>query len=339
MEEAMLWHKERNGVRCDLCNWRCFIGKDKKGYCQVRLNKDNKLYSLNYGKIISTNVDPIEKKPLFHFHPGEKTFSIASPGCNFRCQFCCNAELSQGIHETPIEKMKIPDYTPEQIIKLAEKNKTRIISYTYSEPTIFFEFAFKAAKLASRSNMFNTFVTNGYMTSDAVKKIKYLDAATVDVKASLDPEFYKKFMSVPKPETILATLKQMKKQRIHIEITNLIVPQFGDSVELCKKFAEWVNAELGSEVPFHVLQFFPSYKLLDLPSTPIATLEKCIDVARKAGLRYVYIGNVPEHADESTYCYNCKEKLIFRKGMSVKKMNLVDDRCPNCGVRINIVVK
>jgi len=252
---------------------------------------------------------------------------------------CCNAELSQGIHETPIEKMKIPEHTPEEIVKLADKNNCRIISYTYSEPTIFFEFAFKTAKLASRDNLFNTFVTNGYMTDEAVKKFKYLDAATVDVKASLDPEFYKKFIGVPKPETILKTLKQMKKQRIHIEITNLIVPQFGDSVEMCKKFAEWVNAEISPEVPFHLLQFFPSYKLLDLPATPIATLEKCADVAKKAGLRYVYIGNVPGHHDESTYCYNCSEPLIVRKGMQLKKMNLVDDRCPNCGVRINVVVK
>lgn len=333
-----MWHRERNAIRCDLCARRCFIPKDKKGFCLVRLNKDNKLYSLNYGKLISVNIDPIEKKPLFHFYPGSTSLSVASAGCNFRCQFCCNAAISQSLTLEQTGTVPGEDYTPEEIVRQAEKNNCKSISYTYTEPTMFFEFAFKTGKFAHRSNILNTFVTNGYITEEALKKLKVLDAATVDFKASADPEFYKKFMSVPDVQPIFDALKQMKKQRIFIEITNLIVPKIGDSVELCGKLAEWVNAELGSDVPFHILQFHPDYKLLELPFTPVATLEKCIDVSRRAGLRYVYIGNVPGHPNESTYCYNCQEPLILREGVSVKKINLQKDRCPNCGLRMNILV-
>ncbi len=207
-----------------------------------------------------------------------------------------------------------------------------------TEPTIFFEFAYRTAKLAHRSSILNTFVTNGYMTEDAVKKIsKYLDAATVDFKASGDSEFYSKFMSVPDVNPIFASLKQMKKQRIFLEVTNLIIPQVGDDIEQCRKLAEWINTEIGSEVPFHILQFFPSHQLTELPLTPVSTLEKCIDEAKKAGLRYVYIGNVPGHNAENTYCYNCREPLITRSGTNVKNINLFKDRCPNCGLKINIL--
>lgn len=339
MKEAMMWHKERNGIRCDLCARRCFIAKNKRGFCLVRLNKDNKLYSLNYGKLVSVNIDPIEKKPLFHFYPGTKSLSIATVGCNFRCQFCCNWNISHAIDSTK-EKIEGEEYTPEQIVKMAEDNDCKSISYTYTEPTIFFEFAYRTAKFAHRSNILNTFVTNGYMTEDAIKKIsKYLDAVTVDFKASGDPEFYKKFMSVPDVKPIFDSLKQMKKQRIFIEITNLIVPQIGDDIGSCIKLAQWVSSELNSNVPFHILQFFPNHKLLELPPTPTATLEKCIEESRRTGLRYVYIGNVFDHPDENTYCYNCRELLIKRSGASVKKINLVKERCPVCGSKINVLIE
>lgn len=338
LQEAMLWEKERNGVRCFLCARRCFIPKSKRGFCQVRVNMDNKLYTLNYGKLIAVNVDPIEKKPLFHFYPGSTSLSIAAQGCNFRCQFCDNWQISQTV-DGEAERTAGDDYTPEEIVKLAERNGCKSISYTYTEPTIFFEFAFKTAKLAHRSNILNTFVTNGYMSDDAIKKIsKYLDAATVDFKASGDSEFYKNFMSVPDVEPIFASLKRMKKQRIFIELTNLIVPQLGDDVKKCRKLAERITTELESDIPFHILQFHPSYKLLELPSTPVATLEKCVQEARSAGLKYVYLGNVPGHIDENTYCYNCGEPLIKRTGFTIGSANLVGDRCPNCGFKMNIVI-
>lgn len=334
MQEAMLWHKERNGVRCDLCSRRCFIPKDKTGFCNVRLNKDNILYALNYGKIVSINIDPVEKKPLFHFYPGSKALSISSNGCNFKCPFCCNPDISQ-----EFSKIEGKEYTPEDIVELAEKNNCKVISYTYTEPTIFFEFAYRTAKLAHRSNILNSFVTNGYMTEEAIKKIfKYLDVATVDFKASADPEFYKKFLAVPNVKQIFNNLKQMKKQRIFLEITNLIIPQIGDDVEKCRKLAEWINTELQSDIPFHIIQFFPSHNMLQLPPTPVSTLEKCMDVSRAAGLRYVYIGNVPGHEAENTYCHNCREPLILREGIRVKKINLSKDRCPNCGVKTNVLI-
>jgi len=336
MQEAMLWHKERNGIRCELCNHKCFIAKDHRGFCLVRINKNGRLYALNYGKLCAVNIDPIEKKPLFHFCPGSTTLSIAAPGCNFRCQFCDNWELSQTVKADELE-LPGKEYTPEEIVRMAEKENVKSISYTYTEPTIFFEFVCKTAKLAHRSNIYNTLVTNGYMTEDAIKKVaKYIDAATVDFKASADPEFYKKFMSVPDVRPIFSSLKQMKKQRIFLEVTNLIVPQIGDDVEKCRELAEWVNTELSSEVPFHVIQFHPSHKLTELPSTSVAMLERCIVESKKAGLRYVYIGNVPGHADETTYCYNCGEPLIVRSGMIIKKNNMENDRCPNCGLKINI---
>lgn len=339
MREAMMWEKERNGVRCNLCARHCFIAKDKRGFCLVRVNKDNVLYTLNYGKLVAVNVDPIEKKPFFHFYPGSKTLSIAAAGCNFRCQFCDNWEISQCVDEQA-ESVPGKKYTPEDIVKLAEKNNCKSIAYTYTEPTIFFEFAYKTAKLAKRSNIMNVFVTNGYITDDAIKKIsKYLDAAVVDIKASLDPEFYKKFMSVPNVKPIYAALKQINKQRIFLEITNLVIPQIGDNIELCRKLAEHINTKLRSTIPFHVIQFHPSHKLMELPSTPTATLEKCVAEARKMGLRYVYIGNVAGHDDENTYCYNCRELLIKRFGPSIEKTNLVKNRCPNCGANIDLLIE
>jgi pyruvate formate lyase activating enzyme len=335
----MLWEKERNGVRCGLCARNCFIAKGKRGFCQVRVNKDNRLYTLNYGKLVAVNIDPIEKKPFYHFQPGSKTLSIAAEGCNFRCQFCCNADLSQGVDETK-DEVRGKAYSPEDIVRLAEENDCKSIAYTYTEPTVFFEFAFDTAKLAKRSNISNVFVTNGYMTEDAIKKIsKYLDGVVVDIKASLDPEFYKKFMSVSNVKPIYNTMKQLKKQRIFFEVTDLIVPQIGDSVERCRKLAEHINSKLGSGVPFHLLQFSPNHELMELPPTPVSTLERCAVEARKMGLRYVYIGNVPGHDDESTYCHNCRELLIKRHGPTVEKINIIQNRCPNCGFSINMVVE
>ncbi|MDI6806687.1 MAG: AmmeMemoRadiSam system radical SAM enzyme [Candidatus Aenigmarchaeota archaeon] len=335
MKKAMLWHGERNGIRCDLCARKCFIPRGKSGFCQVRINKDNTLYTLTYGKLCTLNVDPIEKKPLFHFYPGSRALSIATLGCNFKCSFCCNHEISQAVAETG--ELKGETYSPRQVVALVKKYKCKIISYTYTEPTIFFEFAYATTKEAVKENILNTFVTNGYMSDEAIKKIsKHLDAVTVDFKASGSPEFYKKFMGVPTVKPIYRALRQFKKQRVFIEITNLIVPQLGDDIELCGRLAEWVNTELGSEVPFHIIQFHPSFRMMDIPSTPVKTLEMAIREARDAGLRYVYIGNVLGHRDESTYCYNCGELLIERVGYEIRRMNLVGDRCPNCSFKINL---
>ncbi len=328
----MLWHKEGKKIRCELCARRCLIPEGEAGFCRVRVNKKGVLYSKNYGKIVSMDIDPIEKKPLFHFFPGSQTLSLASVGCNFRCQFCINWEISQ------TGKIKGEKYTPEDIVNIANEKNIKIIAYTYTEPTIFFEFAYKVCRLAKRYNIKNVFVTNGYISSDAIKKIgKYLDAVSVDIKASANPEFYRKYMSVPRVEPIFEALKNFKKHRVFIEISNLIIPKIGDDPEDNRKLVEWIIDELGSSVPYHLLGFTPSYKLTDVPATTQETVERLANDTISMGLRYPYIGNFWGSEFENTYCYNCGYPVIERTGMFVNKINLNRDRCPNCGFKINVI--
>ncbi|MEM5766188.1 MAG: AmmeMemoRadiSam system radical SAM enzyme [Candidatus Aenigmatarchaeota archaeon] len=332
MQEAMLWHKERNGIRCDLCHVRCFISKEKLGLCQVRKNENNKLYTLNYEKVIDLSVDWIEKNFLFHFLPKSKSLFVSIPGCELNENFCINDFF--------LENVQANRLSAEDVIEAAENKGCKSISYSFTEPTISFEFIFKIAKYAHRANIKNIFVTNGYVTEDAIKKIaKYLDAASVRFKASGSRQFMSQYSLISDISPIIDTLKQMKKHRIFIEIVNTIIPQIGDDVDECRRLAELINSEFGSEIPFHLLQFYPNPKFPGLPSTPIAVLDRCVDVARLAGLRFVYISNVPKHAGQNTYCYNCQEPLIIREAFFVKKINLVDGRCPNCGLKINLVLK
>ncbi|MEM0057611.1 MAG: AmmeMemoRadiSam system radical SAM enzyme [Candidatus Bathyarchaeia archaeon] len=333
MREAMLYERlENNVVKCNLCGRKCVINEGGTGFCRVRKNERGVLYTLVYGKAISACVDPIEKKPLSHFNPGASVLSIATVGCNFRCQFCDNWVISQ---EKQIAGRNFP---PEEVVKTAKENGCQGISYTYTEPTIFFEYAYETAKLAHQVGFFNTFVTNGYMTPEAVKTIApYLDAATVDFKGGGDPSFYKTFSLVPSVEPIFECLKEMKRQGIHIEITNLVIPRIGDSIEQITKLALWIKKNLGEDTPFHLLRFHPDYKLIDIPSTPIQTLEKAYAAARNAGLNFVYIGNVPGHPAENTYCPSCNELLIKRFSFAITRWNLTKDmRCPVCGREIPI---
>lgn len=335
LHESLFWIKERGKVKCDLCVQRCQIGDGKYGFCMVRKNIDGRLYSLNYGRVVAANIDNIEKKPLFHFHPGSTTLSVSCAGSVHTSQF---SDMWQISHD-PLPIVSEKEMTPEDIVDLAEKRDCKSITFTYIEPAIYAEFVYKTFKLAHRSNIKTTMVTNAYITEEPVKKIaKYLDAVTVNVKASGDPEYLKRFTILPTMDHVYDILKLLKKHRAHIEVTNLIVPQIGDNVELSKKLAEWINNELGGDVPLHLLQFQPNPNITELPQTPVSTLERCADEARKSGLRYVYISNVPQYNDEHTYCYNCRDLLIRRVAGSVKETNLVKDRCPNCGVRINLVV-
>lgn len=332
---AMLWHKEDDKIRCKLCARECLIPEGKKGFCMVRENIKGKLYSLNYGKIVGLNIDPIEKKPLFHFFPGSFALSYACRGCNWRCKYCCNWSIS---HDG-LPEIFGTDYTPEKIVQMASENKLKIISHTYTEPTIYFEFAYDVAKLAHKKKMKNTFVTNGYMTQEALKKIsKFLDAATVDFKGSGNEKFLREFSLVPNTQPIFDTLIAMKKFGIHVEITNLIVPRIGDNIEDFRKLVKWILEELGEDTPFHLLRFFPSYMMLDTPETPIETLEKFMEESRKLGLNFVYIGNIPGHPGENTYCPSCKTLLIERIGFSSRIVNLVKNRCLNCSKKINLVL-
>lgn len=331
--EAMLYTRLEDGsVRCNLCARRCLIKEGSIGFCRVRKNIKGRLYPLNYAKACSAIVDPIGKKPLSHYHPGALVMSIATVGCNFRCQFCDNWVISQ---DEEITGRNLP---PEEVVRLAEKYGCHGISYTYTEPTIFFEYAYDTAVLAHEKGLFNTFVTNGYMTPEAVEAIApYLDAATVDFKGGGDPEFYRRFSAVPTVEPIYGALKEMKRHGIHIEVTNLVVPKVGDSMERIKELASWMKENLGGDTPLHLLRFHPDYRMNHIPSTEIKTLEEAYKVAREAGLNYVYLGNVPGHRYENTYCPNCGETLIRRYGFDVIRWNITKDkRCPNCGTSIPI---
>jgi len=329
----MLYEKlQDKKVRCHLCGRRCLINDGGTGFCLVRKNENGSLFSLVYGKAISACVDPIEKKPLYHFNPASSVLSIATIGCNFRCQFCDNWMISQK------KEINGKDFPPEEVIKAAGDNGCQGISYTYTEPTIFFEYAYETARFARQVGFFNTFVTNGYMTPEAVKIIApYLDAATVDFKGGGDPEFYKKFSSVPSVEPIFEALMELKRNDVHIEITNLVVPKEGDSIEQIRKLAAWVKDNLGEDTPFHLLRFHPDYQLTTIPSTPIQTLERAYAAVKSVGLNYVYIGNVPGHPAENTYCPSCNELLIKRYGFEITRWNLKGDMCcPVCDREIPI---
>ncbi len=333
LREAMLWKPlENRKVLCYLCYRKCVIPEGMLGVCYTRKNIGGKLYSIVYGKLTSMNIDPIEKKPLFHFHPGSEVMSISTIGCNFRCVFCCNWVLSQE------KEVMGRSTTPEEVIKYALSYGADGISYTYNEPTVFFEFAYDTAKIAKKHGLFNTFVTNGYMTVEAIDEIApYLDAATVDFKASGDPWFHRKFMAVGDISPVFDTLLEMKRKGIFIEITDLIVPKYGDKMEYVRKLTRWIVENLGPETPFHLIRFFPSYMLTNLPSTPIETLEKAAKIAKEEGLQYVYIGNAPGHPLESTYCPSCGKLVIQRYGFEILKWNLAEDnRCIYCKAKINI---
>jgi pyruvate formate lyase activating enzyme len=322
----------QNKVKCNLCARRCVIPEGAAGFCRVRKNEKGKLYSLVYGKACTACVDPIGKKPLSHFNPGALVMSIATVGCNFRCKFCDNWIISQE------ENIEGQDFPPEEVVKAAGSNGCQGISYTYTEPTIFFEYAYDTAVLARKVGIFNTFVTNGYMTPEAVRTIApVLDAATVDFKGEGDPDFYKEFCVVPSVDPIYESLKEMKRNGIHIEITNLVMPKTKNIASKIRTLATWIRDNLGKNTPFHLLRFHPNYQLTSMPSTPINLLEEACKIASEVGLNYVYTGNMPGHKYENTYCPNCNELLIKRFSFEIVKWNLTKNMtCPACRQTIPI---
>ena len=333
MKEAMFYEKlDGNVVKCNLCNHRCSrITNSKRGICGVRENRDGTLYSLVYGKAVARATDPIEKKPLFHFLPGSKAYSIATAGCNFRCSNCQNFEISQ----MPRERNVIigEDVTPEEIVAAAKQYKCESIAYTYTEPTIFFEYAYDTAKLASKEGIKNVFVTNGYITEEALVEIKpYLDAANIDLKSFSD-DFYRKNCGA-RLSPVLDSIKVHKSLGIWIEITTLIIPTLNDSEENLRKIAEFIK-DVGEEIPWHISRFHPMYQLLDLPRTPITTLHKAREIGLEVGLRYVYEGNVPGEVGENTYCYNCGKPLIRRHGYTILENKIKDSECSYCGAKVD----
>jgi pyruvate formate lyase activating enzyme len=332
MKEAMLYSPLEEGkVKCHLCSHRCVISPSQRGVCGVRENREGKLFSLVYGRVISMNVDPIEKKPLFHFLPGSTSFSIATPGCNFRCLQCQNHEISQmPVDEKIINGSVVP---PSKIVSLAKENRCRSISYTYTEPTIYFEYAYETAALASQEGIKNIFVTNGYMTEEALKTIQpYLDGANVDLK-SYQEKFYKEVCGA-RLKPVLESLKLMKALGIWVEITTLIIPTLNDSERELEEIAQFILS-LGAEVPWHLSAFYPTYKLINLPRTPAATLHRAREIGLKTGLRYVYCGNIPGQGGEDTFCPHCGRNVIERMGFRVVKNDVAGGECRHCHAKID----
>ncbi len=333
MKEAMFYKQVKNAVKCELCARNCVISENQLGFCRVRKNIKGKLCSLSYGKIVSVGADPIEKKPLYMFAPGSHALSFSTVGCNFRCKFCCNYQISQEWPEVIGET-----YAPEQLISLAKGQDAQGFSYTYVEPTMFYEFSYDTAKLAKKNGFYNMWVTNGFTSPEAIEEIsKYLDAAVIDFKGSANPKFYKEYSQVPKVEPIFDSLLAYKKNRVYVEVTDLLIPKIGDNLEDVKKLCKWIVENLGELTPFHIIQFFPTYELTDIPRTPLETLEKAYNIAKAEGLKYVYLGNVPNHRLENTYCPKCGELVIERTIDGIKKFLLKRDlKCPRCDEKVPI---
>lgn len=327
IREAMLYEKLADKrVHCNLCAQRCKISPDGRGVCCVRENKDGILYSLVYPTVIAENIDPVEKKPFFHVYPGSKSYSIAAAGCNFSCEFCQNHEISQMPRSTLlIAGENIP---PAEIVARANKSGSKTIAYTYTEPTIYFELAYETARIAQAQGIKNVFVTNGFMTAEALEVIKpYLAAANVDLKSFRD-EFYRKRCGA-RLGPVLASLQKMKELGIWVEITTLLIPGWNDSDEELKDIAGFI-AGLGKETPWHISRFHPQFQMLNIPVTPIASLHRAREIGLLAGLKYVYSGNVPGEEGESTYCFHCGNCLIERYGFRVVNVNLRRNKCNCC---------
>lgn len=358
MREAMLYEKlEEKKVRCRLCAHRCLILPEKTGICGVRRNIDGILYSLAYGKAIAANIDPIEKKPLFHFQPGTQSFSLATAGCNFRCAFCQNWDISQLAKEKSQALRPFPkpgfgelassgelgpekprseefpgfDLSPEKIVERALAEGCASIAYTYTEPTIFFEYAYDTAKLAQAKGLKNVFVTNGYQTPETIEKMTGLiDAANIDLKSFRD-KYYREICGA-RLEPVLEGIKGMHRAGIWIELTTLVVPEQNDSEEELIDIAEFI-VQVDKNIPWHISRFHPDYQMGDSYPTPLETLEKAAEIGKKAGLNFVYLGNIPGDPLESTYCPKCSEMIIKRFGYSTE--NLLDGNlCPHCAHEI-----
>ena len=330
---AMLWEATADKeVNCGLCNFRCRIKPGKRGHCQVRENYDGKLYSLNYSAVCSVNVDPIEKKPLFHFYPGSRSLSYAAPGCNFRCEFCQNWQISQQVRLW--KKIDGQAYSPQQLVQAGLDGGCASVAHTYTEPTIYFELAYETAKLAHKKGLTNVFVSNGYMTIEAIEMIKpYLDGINVDLKSFRD-KFYRQRTGA-RLEPVLETLRHIAKQTdIWLEITTLVIPEANDSDEELTDLAQFINDELGPQIPWHVSRFHPDYQATDLPATPVETLYRARQIGIQAGLRYVYCGNIPSDKTESTFCHSCGKELIGREYFKIKQNKLQNGKCPDCGTTV-----
>lgn len=335
MKKAILYEKlAENRVRCQACNNYCLLEEGKRGICGVRQNIKGDLYLLVFNKAAAVNIDPIEKKPLFHFLPGTFSFSLGTLGCNFACDFCQNWEISQEIKKTVDIKNQIlgAEWLPETIVNYCLKNKLPSISYTYNEPTIWMEYAYETMKLAKNKRIKNTWISNGFMSSKTLTLIApYLDAINIDLK-SFSEDFYS-LICKGRLALVKKNIKEFWERGVWLEITTLIIPGLNDGNEELKKIAKFI-ADLSPNIPWHISAFYPSYKMLDYPPTPQETLIHAYQIGQKIGLKYIYTGNIPDTDYESTYCPQCRQLLIKRWGIEMLENNLDEDKCPACKEKI-----
>jgi len=336
MQEAILYKKlKQNKVQCQVCHHFCIISPNKKGICGVRRNQNGILYSLVYGKAISEAIDPIEKKPFFHFLPGSKALSIATIGCNFRCTNCQNWQISQASKLQP--EVLGQDLPPDQIVKDALENDCASIAYTYTEPTIFLEYALATMQLAKKQGLKNVWVSNGYMSNLTLKKISgYLDAINIDLKFFDNKSYLKNCGGQLEP--ILNNLQWLKNHNIHLEVTTLSIPTLSDSEKMFEQIAKFIRIKLGADTPWHLSAFSPdiSYKLNDLSPTPVTTLERARQIGLDQGLRYVYLGNVAGHQAENTSCPKCGKIVINRNGYNITRYDK-QGYCPFCHEKLALI--
>ncbi|MDD5128838.1 MAG: AmmeMemoRadiSam system radical SAM enzyme [Candidatus Omnitrophica bacterium] len=325
MKEALLYtHLESLKVQCQLCSHNCIIRDGKFGFCGVRQNIQGILYAHSYGKLVALNVDPVEKKPLYHFFPGSLAFSIASAGCNFRCGFCQNWQISQ---LDPLFPQPAEDFTAQQVVDLARKNNCRSIAYTYTEPTVYFEFALETAKLAKEAGLYNIFVSNGYMSSEAINLLKpYLDAANIDLKFFEDSSYQKICSGHLQP--VLDSILRLKEAGVWIEITTLVIPGENDSLDELSRIANFI-AGMSKDIPWHVSGFHADYKFDAYQDTPEHTLKLACDLGKAAGLYYVYPGNLGLWGQD-TLCPVCGKVLIKREGFQVSESRIAKNKCIFC---------
>ena len=331
MHEAAFYKKlakEDKTVRCLLCSHHCKIKDQQRGICRVRENRDGTLYSLVYGRLVSENVDPIEKKPLFHLLPGSLSYSISTVGCNFRCRHCQNYEISQ-YPETHQGEIAGYSRTPEEVVRSAVKQNCASISYTYVEPTIFFEFALDTARLAHEQGIMNLFVSNGYTSPEATRAIApFLNGNNIDLKAFTD-KFYREVCGA-RLQPVLDCISLMKELGVWVEVTTLLIPGWNDSDQELQDIAEFIRS-VDPNIPWHVTRFHPTYQMTDRNSTPLATLERAREIGLASGLNYVYTGNLPGLEGENTFCPECNATLITRTGFKAEITGIDKDSCRSCG--------
>jgi pyruvate formate lyase activating enzyme len=335
MYEAVLYEKLPDSrVRCHTCQWHCRIGPDKFGVCGMYQNQGGTLYNLNYAKVSSVAADPIEKKPLFHFFPGTLALSLGTLGCNFHCKHCQNWEISTAESSSLWHRCR--EIQPQDSIELAKHYHCQGIAWTYNEPAIWFEYTLDSAKLAKENNLYTVYVTNGYATPEALDTIgPYLDAWRVDIKGFSDG-FYQALAKIPRWREILEVTKRAKnKWNMHVEVVTNIIPTMNDDDQQLEGIASWIRDELGELTPWHVTRFHPQHHMTHLPPTPIETIERACEIGRKAGLKFVYAGNVPGHQSESTWCYACGELNVQRFGYQTSVKGLAGSECQFCGAELN----